>query len=126
MLAGPLEAGCQDSPRPGVDWTGCSRKLLMLSGDDLTGGHFNRTALTSSDFRKARLSDARLSEAELSYTRFEGADLARADLSKTMGWKANFTRANLEGANLSGAKPIAAPDWKKLRCAPKRQSPAAR
>jgi Pentapeptide repeats (9 copies) len=91
MLAGPLEAGCQDRPRPGVDWTGCSRKLLMLAGDDLTGGYFNRAALTSSDFRKAKLSNAQLSETGLSYTRFEDADLSRVDLTKAIGWKTSFT-----------------------------------
>src|SRR3954462_1211416 len=102
-LAGPLEAGCQDRPRPGVDWTGCSRQLLMLGGDDLTGGRLRRGALRSTAFRKAQLSHARLDETELSFTRFEGADLAQADLTKVAGWKTNFTRANLEGADFSGA-----------------------
>src|SRR3954470_4529102 len=77
-FAGPLEAGCQDRPRPGVDWAGCSRQLLMLGGDDLTGGRFSRAALSSTDFRKTKLSHARLDETELSFTRFEDADLAQA------------------------------------------------
>src|SRR4051794_25545343 len=101
-LAQSAQAGCQDAPGPRVDWTGCSRNLLMLGGDDLTEGVFSRAILTSTGFRRAKLARAKLDEAELSFTRFEEADLSGADLSKAVGWKANFARANLDHANLSG------------------------
>ena len=51
-LAQSAEAGCQDSPRPHVDWTGCSRNLLMLGGDDLTEGVFSRAVFASTLPRK--------------------------------------------------------------------------
>src|SRR5215212_3489685 len=103
ILARPADAACQDSPGPRVDWTGCSRKLLMLEGGDLTEGVFSRAVLTSTDFRRAKLPRAKLNEAEISFTRFEDADLSGADLSKTVGWRVNLSRANLEGTNFSGA-----------------------
>src|SRR5215217_7142484 len=81
-LAQSAEAGCQDAPRPHVDWTGCSRNLLMLGGDDLTEAVFSRAILTSTGFRRAKLARAKLDEAELSFTRFE-----EADLSGAVGWK---------------------------------------
>jgi uncharacterized protein YjbI with pentapeptide repeats len=102
-LAAPAQAGCQDSPGPRVDWTGCSRNLLMLGGDDLTEGVFSRAKLTSTDFRRAKLPRAKLNEGEISFTRFEDANLSGADLSKAVGWRVNFNRANLEGANFTGA-----------------------
>jgi uncharacterized protein YjbI with pentapeptide repeats len=102
-LAQSAEAACQDRPRPHVDWTGCSRSMLMLGGGDLTEGVFSRAMLTSTGFRRSKLAGAKLDEAELSFTRFEDADLSRADLSKAVGWKANFTRANLANANFSSA-----------------------
>ena len=102
-LAQSAEAGCQDPPGPRVDWTGCSRNLLMLGSDNLTAGVFTGAILTSTDFRSAKLTKAKLNEAELSFTRFGGADLSGADLSKAVGWKTDFTRANLDHANLSAA-----------------------
>src|SRR3954454_6422647 len=65
-LTQSAEAGCQDAPGPRVDWTGCSRNLLMLGGDDLTGGVLTHAVLTSTDFRSAKLARAKLNEAELS------------------------------------------------------------
>src|SRR4051794_25682866 len=82
-LAQSAEAGCQDTPQPHVDWTGCSRNMLMLGGDDLTEGVFSRAKLTSTGFRRAKLARAKLDEAELSFTRFEDADLSGADLSRS-------------------------------------------
>src|SRR5215218_4342042 len=89
ILTQSAEAGCRDSPRPQVDWTGCSKRLLMLGGDDLTEGVFSRAVLTSTEFRRAKLARAKLDEAEISFTRFEDADLSGADLSKVVGWRAN-------------------------------------
>ena len=102
-LAQSAQAGCQDAPGPRVNWTGCTRNLLMLGGDDLTEGVFSRANLASTDFRRANLARAKFDEAELSSARFENADLSGADLSKVVGWKANFARANLDHANLSAA-----------------------
>ena len=53
-LAQSAQAGCQDAPGPRVNWTGCTRNLLMLGGDDLTEGVFSRANLASTDFRRAK------------------------------------------------------------------------
>src|SRR3954462_15343509 len=102
-LSLPAQAGCRDSPQPRVDWTGCSRNMLMLGGDDLTDGVFSRATLTSTDFRRAKMPRAKLNEAEVSFARFEGADLSDADYSKAGGWRVNFSKALLERINFSGA-----------------------
>src|SRR3954471_20174611 len=87
-LAQSAQAGCQDAPGPRVNWTGCTRNLLMLGGDDLTEGVFSRANLASTAFRRAKLARAKFDEAELSFARFENANLSGADLSKVVGWKA--------------------------------------
>src|SRR3954465_729889 len=119
ILARPADAACQDSPGPRVDWTGCSRKLLMLEGGDLTEGVFSRAVLTSTDFRRAKLPRAKLNEAEISFTRFEDADLSGTNLSRAIFTeakasagnfsksevsRADFSRADLTGADLSKAE----------------------
>ena len=72
----PAQAGCQDSPGPRVNWTGCSRNLLMLGGDDLTEAVLARAVLTSTDFRRAKLPKAKLNEAEVSFVRFGNATVS--------------------------------------------------
>ena len=73
----PAQARCQDSPKPRVDWTGCSKPQLMLSKDDLTGAVFTKAALTGTEFVGAKLAGAKLEDAEISHARFDGADLSR-------------------------------------------------
>lgn len=104
LWALPAFAGCSDPPRQKVDWSGCPKTQLMLSNDDLSGGIFKRTVLSSTDFTNAKLAGAKLEEAEISFTRFEGADLTGGDLSKAVGWRANFKNAKLEKAELDGAQ----------------------
>ena len=79
LCAGGAAAKCQDAPGAGVDWSGCSKARLMLTGEDLTGTIFQRSLLTLSDFASSKMAGANLSETEISRTRFEGADLSRAD-----------------------------------------------
>ena len=103
VCSGPAWAKCQDGPRPGVDWSGCSKARLMLTNENLTGINLQRSLLTLSDFAASKMAGANLSETEISRTRFEGADLSKADFTKALGWRANFGQANLTGAIFSAA-----------------------
>src|SRR3954453_17935648 len=98
---GIAEAKCQDSPDPGVDWSGCSKARLMLTGEDLSGTNFQRSLLTLSDFAGSKLVGADLSQTEISRTRFEKADLSKANFTKALGWRANLAEAVLAEADFS-------------------------
>jgi uncharacterized protein YjbI with pentapeptide repeats len=76
--AGAAEAKCQDAPKPGIDWSGCSKARLMLTNENLTGVNLTRSLLTLSDFAASKMAGAKLGETEVSRTRFEGADLSQA------------------------------------------------
>ena len=98
MAAGRADAGCNDGPRPGVDWSQCAKSKLVLGGRDLSAAKLESADLSRSDLTGANLSKATLVEADLSWTRLGGANLTGADLSKTM-----MDRADLKGADLTGA-----------------------
>ena len=65
---GVAEAGCRDHAGSGVEWTGCSKKLLMLQSAKLDGAKLVGSNLTSTDLTGANLDGANLNEADLSYT----------------------------------------------------------
>jgi uncharacterized protein YjbI with pentapeptide repeats len=98
------EGGCSDRPGPGVDWTKCQKMRLVLRGEDLSGGHLERTNLSSSDLMEATLVGASLAESNLERTRLQEADLQGANLSKVQGSRANLKEANLAGANFTKAE----------------------
>ena len=102
-FTGSANARCEDTPRPNVDWTNCSKKQLMLSNDDLTRAVLSRARLTATNFARSRLSRAQLIGAEISFTHFGEADLSGAGFARAVGLRANFSRANLERTRFYGA-----------------------
>jgi hypothetical protein len=59
------QAGCRHTPRPGVDWSGCSKARLMLRNEDLTGAVLTGALLTLSDFTGSNMVGAKLNETGL-------------------------------------------------------------
>ena len=114
-----LAADCGASPKPGVDWSGCSKRNILLGGSNLGGAQLVATDLTSTDLRGADLSRANLSNAMLVRTSLKGATAVGAVFEKAIGQRTSFVdaqlarasfakaemqRADFTGANLSGAE----------------------
>jgi uncharacterized protein YjbI with pentapeptide repeats len=102
--AGAAEAGCKDSPNPGVDWTGCSKERLMLDQDDLSGAIFNFGFLSGISLQGAKLTGASFVQTELVRASFSQADLSGADFEKALASRAEFSGANMQGARLVKAE----------------------
>ena len=47
LLSVPVLAECDDSPKPQVDWTKCTKMRLVLTNSDLSGAKLERTNLSS-------------------------------------------------------------------------------
>jgi uncharacterized protein YjbI with pentapeptide repeats len=102
-FAASAEASCQNGPAPNVDWTGCSKLMLLLDGENLAGGFFTKALLTGTDFSGATLIAARFDEAGVSRARFQGADLSGSSVTKVVDWPANFSNADLTNVIFSDA-----------------------
>ena len=74
------QAGCKDHAGSGVDWTGCTKKLLVLRSATLDGAKLDGANLTSTDLGEANLDGANLDGADLSYASL------KARLSRTLRW----------------------------------------
>ena len=82
LLAGfvipAAQAACTDSPGPGVDWTKCQKRRLILRGANLENARLDSTDLGRSDLSAAKLIAANLERAAIDSARLIGADLSRA------------------------------------------------
>lgn len=79
---------CAAPPGPGVNWSHCDKRGLILS----------QLVARNARLEKTRLDDAQLGGADLAYAYLAGASLRNVQLSR-----ANLLAADLSGASLSGA-----------------------
>lgn len=104
LLPSIASAACVDPPKPGVDWTKCEKRHLILRETDLVKGRFAGADFGRSDLFGARLVEADLSGAGLDHAGLRTADLSRAKMAGVNGYRADFTGARLAGADLGKAE----------------------
>src|SRR6266508_3204308 len=63
LSAEPTLAACDSRASPQVDWTGCTKASLHLSGDDLTGARLDNADLSLTNLKNAKLMGASLVKA---------------------------------------------------------------
>lgn len=80
LISMPVYAACDDSPEPKVDWTKCTKMRLVLRGNDLSGGVFERTNFSGTDLAGAKLQGTTLTEAIIDRARLSEVDLTGSDL----------------------------------------------
>ena len=107
-------ADCRAVPAANVDWQGCGKSKLMLSGSDLSSANLTETDLSLTDLRDSSLTGANLEKAGLSRSSLAGSNAEKANFSRVEGYRADFASvlatgasfvsAELQRANFSNAK----------------------
>ena len=97
-------AGCDSDAAPGVDWSGCRKRNLILGAMDVSGATFDDADMIGSDLRGLQASGAKMRKAHLSRANASEAVLREADLTKVEALRAVFDGADLNGANLGKAE----------------------
>jgi uncharacterized protein YjbI with pentapeptide repeats len=114
FVAGEAAAvDCRAYPTPGVDWSNCKKRLLMLdnsnfeganlSGVDFSMTDLSRTNLKKSNFSKAMLVRASLAGSDATSASFERAEGYRSNLSGISASGASFVSAEMQRSNFSDA-----------------------
>jgi uncharacterized protein YjbI with pentapeptide repeats len=109
-----MAAYCNSTPEPGLDWSNCTKKSLMLPSSELAGANlfgtdFSMTDLSGSNLTSANLEKAHLVRAWLSGARAEKANFARVEAYRSsfvniIANGASFASAELQRADFSGAQ----------------------
>lgn len=104
LPSSPAIAGCSDYPGPGIDWTSCRKRNLILSGNDFSNATLAKANFGGSDMRDSNFTEADLSKALMPRTNISRSDLTRANLTKIEASRSNFSNTKLSGADLSKAE----------------------
>lgn len=84
-------ASCTASAAPGVDWSECDKKVIILSGSDLKGATLFGTDFTSTDLRDTNLMTANLEKATLVRASLAGAKASGAKFDRIEAYRTNFS-----------------------------------
>ncbi len=97
-------ADCRADAAPEVDWSDCTKKNLMLSGNDFTGANFRGADLSLTDMRNTTLTAADLEKATLIRTWFNDARLDKANFARVEAYRSGFKNAFAQGASFASAE----------------------
>lgn len=94
---------CSASAEPGVDWTECDKKLIILSGSDFKGATLVGTDFTSTDLRDTNLMAADLEKATLVRASLAGSHAEGAKFDRIEAYRTNFSGLLAKGATFASA-----------------------
>ena len=97
-------ADCSASAGPGVDWTDCRKRSLIMSQTDLGEAIFSGADMSSSDLRGSRLDGANFNKTNLVRASLKGASAIGADFSNVIASRTDFGDGNFSGTNFSKAE----------------------
>jgi uncharacterized protein YjbI with pentapeptide repeats len=95
---------CSASPAPGIDWTECDKKLIILSGSDLNGATLVDVDFTSTDLRGTNLLAANLEKATLVRASLADAKARGAKFDRILAYRTNFSGIDARGATFASAE----------------------
>ncbi len=98
-LVNQAVAACADGPEQGVNWEGCRKSNLMLSGVNLNDANLQRTNIISTDMRGSKFDNADFRKAALVRVAFDGSSAKGANFEKAHAFRVSFKNTNLEKAN---------------------------
>ena len=97
-------ADCRAVPAASVDWQGCTKSKLMLSGSELGSANLVETDLSQTDLRDSNLAGANLEKAALYRSSLAGSNAEKANFSRIEGYRTDFQSISASGASFVSAE----------------------
>jgi len=91
-------AACGDEASAKVNWEGCRKRNLVLSGSDMNSANFKGTNFSSTDMRDSEFDNTNFEKSVLLRVFFEGSSAKNANFEKAIVYRVNFKKTNLENA----------------------------
>ncbi|MBB3234815.1 uncharacterized protein YjbI with pentapeptide repeats [Phyllobacterium endophyticum] len=105
LTGGAAIAGdCDSMAQPGLDWSECSKKSIIIPGSNLEGANLAGTDFTGTDLGNSVLQSANLEKAGLMRASLAGAKAAGANFSRIEAYRANFATISADGAIFASAE----------------------
>ncbi len=91
-------AACGDEAAQKVNWEGCRKRNLVLSGSNMKQANFKGTNFSSTDMRNSEFDNTDFEKSVLLRVFFDGSSAKNANFEKAIVYRVNFKNANLENA----------------------------
>ena len=95
---------CHATAEPGVDWSECDKKLLILEGQDLSGANLFDADFTSTDLRNSNLLATNFEKATLVRASLAGSKANGARFVRIEAYRTDFSRMEAQGAVFTSAE----------------------
>jgi uncharacterized protein YjbI with pentapeptide repeats len=99
-----LAASCGSTPEPGLDWSECTKKNLMLPSSELEGANLSGTDFSLTDLSGSNLASANLEKANLVRAWLAGAKAEKANFARIEAYRSSFAKITANGASFAGAE----------------------
>ncbi len=101
---GARAADCGSMPEPGLDWSECSKRNIMLDGSNLKDANLTEADLSVTGLPNSNLDGAKLEKASLMRAWFTGSTMKKADFARVEAYRSGFSKVNAEGASFASAE----------------------
>lgn len=99
-----MAAYCGSTPEPGLDWSECTKKNLMLPSSELEGANLSGTDFSLTDLSGSNLASANLEKANLVRAWLAGARAEKANFARVEAYRSSFANIAANGASFAGAE----------------------
>ncbi len=101
---GARAADCDSMPEPGLDWSECSKKNIMLDGSNLKDANLSGADLSVTGLPNSNLDGAQLEKANLMRAWFTGSTMKKADFARVQAYRSGFSKVSADGASFASAE----------------------
>jgi len=91
-------AACGDEAGENVNWEGCRKRNLVLTGSNMKQANFKGTNFSSTDMRDSEFDNSDFQKAVLLRVFFDRSSAVNANFEKAIVYRVNFKETNLENA----------------------------
>lgn len=99
-----LAADCGSTASPGLDWSECKKRNIMLQGSNLESANLVGTDFDATDLSGTNLKSANLEKASLVRAWLTGAHAENANFAKIEAYRSSFANVSATGASFTGAE----------------------
>ncbi|WP_349436722.1 pentapeptide repeat-containing protein [Pararhizobium sp. A13] len=99
-----MASDCGSTPAPGLDWSECTKKSLMLPSSELEGANLFGTDFSLTDLSGSNLTSANLEKANLVRAWLAGARAEKANFARVEAYRSSFVNIVANGASFAGAE----------------------
>ncbi|MEM8877652.1 MAG: pentapeptide repeat-containing protein [Pseudomonadota bacterium] len=97
-------AKCSASANPGVNWSDCRKRNIILTRSDLSGATLQGTDFSATDLSRSQMGGSDLTKATIVRASFAGTYADNAVFERSVGSRTNFQEASLKSATFYKAE----------------------